>query len=167
MAKAEEIAEDLNKRLPGYVAKALKNVGYAEPYVKTKLNGRVEFSYGEIPFDVVFCSNEFQQVRVCVRRKISNGLLQKAGEKAELSGKTLEEEIIEMAREKLNEVKSNSQLRREKGYFQDRKIFYDESKEDIEVECKIRRIPKEEKDFRSLFNDWWGIFARPLIRLGK
>jgi len=161
----EADVEKLDNELLIHLPKSLREVGYAEPDVRKNPYGGVDFSYAGIFLHAKFYCTEGPQLKLYIEREASNGLVNKAVKRAEESGCSLEEEIKEIVRETLNASKTESQLRREKGYFQDREVNYDGNR--IRVDVRVKRYPKEDREYSSLVGDFWAIFAKPFIKLGR
>lgn len=122
-----------------FLVSLLVNSGYVESGARKKVERyeegcEVSSSYKNVHFGVEFYNSGSLGVRVSFEG---------------------EEELVKKVEEEMVNVKSNSELRREKGHISGRKVRYDEG---VVIDVRIKR----EGD--GLYEDIWGYLIKPGIK---
>ena len=148
----------LGIRLHKYLINLFRRVGYPEEEAdkKVKLKGnRVSFDYGNVAYYIEVYSVPGPEIRFFVERDSSNGLMKKVNK----SGKSLKDIVLE----ELNKQKTATQLIKQHGYIDDRRVECE--KDYIKVDCRVKRIPEAGKE-NLLYDSIIGDLMRPLVGLG-
>jgi len=144
--------EELNRGFADFWCSLLikANPGITEEDARKKIlispdRREVRSSYKKVPFTVSFYQDGTSDLRVyvCVEGQA---------------------DLVERLEGELDKVKSNSQLRREKGNLESREVVYDDGRGEIKVDCRIKKIRFDES---ALYSDVWGYLLKHAIRVAE